>query len=62
MLCLLPKFYSNPKIIITTLLYSASRVKVGSFRLFLLEKALKKADALLYFFRRYGTGREDGLP
>ena len=49
MLCLLPKFYSNPKIIITTLLYSASRVKVGSFRLFLLEKALKKADALLYF-------------
>ena len=49
MLCLLPKFYSKPKIIITTLLYSPNRVKAGSFRLFLLKNALKKADALLYF-------------
>jgi len=49
MLCLLPKFYSKSKIIITTLLYSPSRVKDDSFRLFLLKQALKKADALLYF-------------
>ena len=49
MLCLLPKSNSKPKIIITTLLYSPSRVKDGSFRLFLLKQALKKADALLYF-------------
>ena len=48
-LCLLPKFYSKPKLIITTLLYSPSRVKAGSIRLLLLKKALKKADALLYF-------------
>src|SRR3954468_6206770 len=37
MLCLLPKFYSKPKIIITTLLYSPGRVKEGSFRLYLLK-------------------------
>ncbi len=49
LLCFLPKVYSTPKIIITTLLYSPSRVKHGSFRLFLLKKALKNADALLYF-------------
>ena len=48
-LCLLPKFSTKPKIIITTLLYSPSRVKEGSIRLFFLKKALKKADALLYF-------------
>lgn len=49
MLCLLPRFSSTPKIIITTLLYSPGRVKPGSFRLFLLKQALKRADALLYF-------------
>ncbi len=49
MLCLLPRFSSKPKIIISTLLYSPSRVKAGSFRFFLLKNALKKADALLYF-------------
>jgi glycosyltransferase involved in cell wall biosynthesis len=48
-LCLLPRFYSRPKIIITSILYSPGRVKKGSFRLFLLKQALKKADALLYF-------------
>lgn len=48
-LSLLPRFYSSPKIIITTILYSPARVKKGSFRLFLLNGALKRADALLYF-------------
>jgi len=48
-LCLFPKFYSKPKIIITTILYSPDRVKTRSFRLFLLKNALKKANALVYY-------------
>lgn len=49
LLCFVPKYYSTPKIIITTLLYSPARVKQGSFKRLLLNKALKNADALLYF-------------
>ncbi|MEO7048303.1 MAG: glycosyltransferase [Ferruginibacter sp.] len=61
-LCLLPKFYSNPKIIITSLLYSPDRVKAGSFRLFLLKKALKKADALLYFSEDMAQNVRESYP
>ena len=49
LLCFVPKYYSTPKIIITTLLYSPARVKQGSFKRLLLNRALKNADALLYF-------------
>lgn len=49
LLLLLPRFYYTPKIIITTILYSPSRVSKSKLRLYFLKQALKKADALLYF-------------
>ena len=48
-LSLLPRLKKTPRIIITTLLYSPSKVSKGSIRLFLLSRALKNSDALLYF-------------
>ena len=48
-LSILPRLKKQPKILITTVLYSPSRVKKGSIRLFLLSKALKNSDALLYY-------------
>jgi len=60
--CLLPRFYSKPKIIITSLLYSPDRVKAGSLRLFLLKKALKKADALLYFSEDMAQNVKESYP
>lgn len=48
-LSIFPRLKKHPKIIITTVLYSPSKVTKGSIRLFLLSRALKNSDALLYY-------------